>query len=552
MANVKVAVRVRPPSQKEVRTAVPLILDVKEKSIAIRNLKQQRLKFAAPNSSVAEFAFDRCYSSIDPNAPDYASQETLFNELGNQVLDAAFIGFNASLLAYGQTGSGKTYTMVGTPGIFSRIKSECKSSTSYKVEISFLEIYNEQVRDLLAGRVQKRTSALRVREHPKKGPYVQGLSRHVVPTCSHIAELIEQGIANRTTAATYVHDASSRSHAIFTIHFTQANLQENLPCEVISKLNLVDLAGSERADPNFCRTRIMEGANINRSLVTLGNVISALAENSMLSTSCVGSQHVNLWRDNISDTISQAPPATSGYSLSSISGRRSSHPCYVPYRDSVLTRLLKDSLGGNAKTIVLATISPSSSSFSETMSTLRYAARAKSIVNRPRVNEDPNVRIIRELRQEVERLKDLLRNSGPKVLNPPPNNLIEMLHNSDTKDGKTTIGCSQGSVDLDIVLEPPSIEEFHCTVENQAGVVTLIPKPGSMCSINGRPILHPCQMNHGDILVLGENYTFHFNNPVEAKKSRNPPILLQHIQKNPPGFLELSEDSRVIDLSPNR
>ncbi|XP_015684816.1 stAR-related lipid transfer protein 9 [Protobothrops mucrosquamatus] len=208
------------------------------------------------------------------------------------VLSSAFKGYNICLFAYGQTGSGKTYTMMGTPasigltpricqGLFSREGASSKQSTSCRVEVSFLEIYNEQVRDLLRQSNHKKPYTLRVREHPEMGPYVQGLSQHVVTDYRQVVELLEEGIANRITAATHVHDASSRSHAIFTIQYTQAILENNLPSETASKINLVDLAGSEKADPSYCKHRITEGANINKSLVTLGIVISTLGKNNI-------------------------------------------------------------------------------------------------------------------------------------------------------------------------------------------------------------------------------------------------------------------------------
>uniref|UniRef100_A0A8C2CCQ0 Kinesin-like protein n=1 Tax=Cyprinus carpio TaxID=7962 RepID=A0A8C2CCQ0_CYPCA len=340
--------------------------------------------------------------------PYYVHERDVFQDLGVCVLSGASEGYNVCLFAYGQTGSGKTYTMMGTPdsiGLTPRIcqvsyckKYACKQkqiTTSFS--LSFLEIYNERVRDLLRGAEQKKPAPLRVREHPEKGPYVQGLSQHVVNDYKQAVDLLEEGIANRITAATHVHDASSRSHAIFTIQYTQAILENNLPSEIVSKINLVDLAGSERADPQYCRDRITEGANINKSLVTLGIVISALAQNSQMFSS---SQSIN-------SVLSEGEGSTVGSQSSSLSGS-GRRQCFIPYRDSVLTWLLKDSLGGNSKTIMIATVSPSSSSYNETLSTLRYAAHARNIVNKPRVNEDANVRLIRELREEIDRLKSML------------------------------------------------------------------------------------------------------------------------------------------------
>ncbi|MEQ2189261.1 StAR- lipid transfer protein 9 [Goodea atripinnis] len=313
----------------------------------------------------------------------------VFQDLGVSVLAGASEGYNVCLFAYGQTGSGKTYTMMGTPesigltpricqGLFCPEDSFSDGQNSSRVEISFLEIYNERVRDLLRGE-QKKRSSLRVREHPEKGPYVQDLSQHTVTDCKQAIDLLEEGIANRITAATHNHDTSSRSHAIFTIQYTQAILENNLPSETVSKINLVDLAGSERADPQYCRDRLTEGSNINKSLVTLGIVISALAQNSQMSSSC----------QSINSVASEGDASTLGSHSSSLSGGGGGgrRHCFIPYRDSVLTWLLKDSLGGNSKTIMIATVSPSANSYNETLSTLRYAAHARNIVNKPRVNE---------------------------------------------------------------------------------------------------------------------------------------------------------------------
>lgn len=218
---------------------------------------------------------------------------------------------------------------------------------------------------------EKSQEKLKVREHPKTGVYVQGLSQHIVESYSDIEELLNRGNTNRTTASTNMNDTSSRSHAIFTLKFSQVKfIENNIPSEIISKMNLVDLAGSERADSTGATgIRLKEGGNINKSLLTFINVISTLAD---------------------------------------LSGNPNSTKHYIPYRDSCLTWLLKDSLGGNSKTVILAAISPADCNYVETMSTLRYANRAKNIINKPTVNEDPNVKLIRDLRSEIVFLKSLL------------------------------------------------------------------------------------------------------------------------------------------------
>ncbi|XP_063042635.1 kinesin-like protein KIF1C isoform X2 [Engraulis encrasicolus] len=236
-----------------------------------------------------------------------------------------------------------------------------------------MEIYCERVRDLLN---PKSKGPLRVREHPIMGPYVEDLSKLAVTSYSDIHDLMNCGNKARTVAATNMNETSSRSHAVFTIVFTQRRRDQmtSLDTEKVSKVSLVDLAGSERADSSGAKgTRLKEGANINKSLTTLGKVISALAE------------------------------------MQGTKKRKASH---IPYRDSVLTWLLKENLGGNSRTAMIAALSPADINYEETLSTLRYADRAKQIRCNAIINEDPNARLIRELKEEVTRLRHLLLSQG--------------------------------------------------------------------------------------------------------------------------------------------
>jgi len=386
MASVKVAVRVRPFNQREIDMGAQGIIEMEGKKTRIVNIKASSVTGEGERRNrVKDFSFDFSYWSVEERSRNFASQERVFKDLGTDVLKAAFEGYNACIFAYGQTGSGKTYSMMGShdnqglipricEGLFSGMRNNADNGPSYRTEVSFLEIYNERVRDLLRPPMKGRpVHSLRVREHPKEGPYVQDLTRHLVSDYAAIEHLMEQGNTHRVTASTGMNDTSSRSHAIFTINFTQAKFDHDMPCETVSKINLVDLAGSERADATgLTGERLKEGANINKSLVTLGTVISALAD---AATTHHSSTH---------------------------------HHKFVPYRDSVLTWLLKDSLGGNSKTIMIATISPADVNYAETLSTLRYANRAKNIINKPTVNEDPNVKLIRELRAQIDRLKNMI------------------------------------------------------------------------------------------------------------------------------------------------
>ncbi|RNA18435.1 kinesin KIF16B [Brachionus plicatilis] len=382
MASVKVAVRVRPFNERELSMDCKCIIHMQDNKTSIVN-QHQTLSHMTPK----EFVYDASYWSFDHTDSHYVSQLDVYQDLGKMTLDSAFDGYNACVCAYGQTGSGKSFSMMGladsdqlqglipriSKNLFCTINSGQCQQTTYRCEVSYLEIYNEKVRDLLRSKDKGLSENLKVREHPKTGVYVQDLSQHTVVNYDDVDELLTRGNHNRTVASTQMNEASSRSHAIFTVKFCQAKMVDNFPSETISKINLVDLAGSERADSTGATgIRLKEGGNINKSLLTFINVISTLAD---------------------------------------MSGEQTKKQ-YVPYRDSVLTWLLKDSLGGNSKTVILAAISPADVNYAETMSTLRYANRAKNIINKPTVNEDPNVKLIRELRAEVGRLKLLLESSG--------------------------------------------------------------------------------------------------------------------------------------------
>ncbi|XP_010215808.1 PREDICTED: kinesin-like protein KIF13B, partial [Tinamus guttatus] len=327
------------------------------------------------------FAYDHCFWSMDESVTEkFAGQDVVFKCLGENILQNAFDGYNACIFAYGQTGSGKSYTMMGTAdqpgliprlcsGLFERAQKEENEEQSFKVEVSYMEIYNEKVRDLLDPKGSRQS--LKVREHSVYGPYVDGLSKLAVASYKDIESLMSEGNKSRTVAATNMNEESSRSHAVFKIILTHTlyDVHSGTSGEKVGKLSLVDLAGSERATKTGAAgDRLKEGSNINKSLTTLGLVISALADQA--------------------------------------AGKNKNK--FVPYRDSVLTWLLKDSLGGNSKTAMVATVSPAADNYDETLSTLRYADRAKNIVNHAVVNEDPNARIIRELREEVEKLREQL------------------------------------------------------------------------------------------------------------------------------------------------
>ncbi|KAI0459839.1 kinesin motor domain-containing protein [Xylaria acuta] len=312
------------------------------------------------------FTFDNSFWSHNLRDRHYAHQEDVYNSLGEDFLDHNFEGYHTCIFAYGQTGSGKSYTMMGTheqPGLiprtcedlFQRIEAAQNETPniSYHVRVSYFEVYNEHVRDLLVPVIPNQPPYyLKIRESPVEGPYVKDLTEVPVRNFREILRYMKAGDASRTTASTKMNDTSSRSHAVFTIMLKQIHhdMETDETTERSSRIRLVDLAGSERAKSTEATgARLREGSNINKSLTTLGRVIAALA-----------------------DPKAGRP------------GKRSRD--VVPYRDSILTWLLKDSLGGNSKTAMIACIAPSD--YEETLSTLRYADQAKRIRTRAVVNQD--------------------------------------------------------------------------------------------------------------------------------------------------------------------
>ncbi|NXS55984.1 KIF1B protein, partial [Brachypteracias leptosomus] len=384
-ASVKVAVRVRPFNSRETSKESKCIIQMQGNSTSIINPKN-------PKEAPKSFSFDYSYwSHTSPEDPCFASQSRVYNDIGKEMLLHAFEGYNVCIFAYGQTGAGKSYTMMGKQEesqagiipqlceeLFEKINDNSNEEMSYSVEVSYMEIYCERVRDLLN---PKNKGNLRVREHPLLGPYVEDLSKLAVTSYTDIADLMDAGNKARTVAATNMNETSSRSHAVFTIVFTQKkhDTETDLCTEKVSKISLVDLAGSERADSTGAKgTRLKEGANINKSLTTLGKVISALAE----------------------------------VCIFSLQTKKKKKTDFIPYRDSVLTWLLRENLGGNSRTAMVAALSPADINYDETLSTLRYADRAKQIKCNAVINEDPNAKLVRELKEEVTRLKDLLRAQG--------------------------------------------------------------------------------------------------------------------------------------------
>jgi len=310
-------------------------------------------------------------------------QQSVYNETAFPLVESVIEGYNGTIFAYGQTGCGKTHTMVGEKDslemrgiipnslyhIFGCIDNESQKK-KFLVRCSYIEIYNEEIRDLLGKDVEAKHE---LKEDPKKGLFVKDLTTVIVKNVQEIDKAMSTGIKHRKTGETAMNKESSRSHSIFVIYIETAEEKEDKTGQKIKagKLNLVDLAGSERQDKTHATgDRLKEANKINLSLSALGNVISALVDG------------------------------------------KSTH---VPYRDSKLTRLLQDSLGGNTKTVMIAALSPVDDNYDETLSTLRYADRAKKIQNKPKVNEDPKDALLRQYEQEITKLKDMIEKMGKGV-----------------------------------------------------------------------------------------------------------------------------------------
>ncbi|XP_034295586.1 kinesin-like protein KIF1A isoform X9 [Pantherophis guttatus] len=426
-ASVKVAVRVRPFNSREMSKDSKCIIQMTGNTTTIINPKQ-------PKETPKSFSFDYSYwSHTTPEDINYASQKQVYLDIGEEMLQHAFEGYNVCIFAYGQTGAGKSYTMMGKQekdqqgiipqlceDLFSRINDTTNDNMSYSVEVSYMEIYCERVRDLLN---PKNKGNLRVREHPLLGPYVEDLSKLAVTSYNDIQDLMDSGNKARTVAATNMNETSSRSHAVFNIIFTQKrhDAETDITTEKVSKISLVDLAGSERADSTGAKgTRLKEGANINKSLTTLGKVISALAE------------------------MDSGPNKN----------KKKKKSDFIPYRDSVLTWLLRENLGGNSRTAMVAALSPADINYDETLSTLRYADRAKQIRCNAVINEDPNNKLIRELKDEVARLRDLLYSQGLGDIidtNPVPGGPKYMSDFENNNDNRRVADMSQRNDNLSTV-----------------------------------------------------------------------------------------------------
>ncbi|EDQ89939.1 uncharacterized protein MONBRDRAFT_16629 [Monosiga brevicollis MX1] len=367
--NVMVCVRVRPMNKKEQAKGFANIttIDQARGTVTIAPPKQD----APPKT----YTFDCSF-------PSDVRQLDVYNKVARPIVDSVLEGYNGTVFAYGQTGTGKTFSMEGDrsvpelkgiiPNSFAHIFGEiskAEGQTQFLVRCSYLEIYCEDVTDLLG---KDPTAKLQVKEHPDTGVYVKGLSDYSVKSVEEMEAIMTRGNKNRSVGATNMNEHSSRSHAIFTITVERSEPGQDGEEHVrMGKLHLVDLAGSERQSKTGAEgDRLKEATKINWSLSALGNVISTLVDG------------------------------------------KSKH---IPYRDSKLTRLLQDSLGGNAKTLMIATFGPADYNYEETISTLRYADRAKRIKNKPKINEDPKDALLRQYLEELQELRAQLEGEGGYV-----------------------------------------------------------------------------------------------------------------------------------------
>lgn len=373
--NVQVILRCRPLSDEETKSNTPVVISCNE-----RRREVAATQIIANKQIDRTFAFDKVFGPS-------SRQKELFEQSISPIVNEVLEGYNCTIFAYGQTGTGKTYTMEGggtrktkngelptdagvipraVRQIFDILESQC---AEYSMKVTFLELYNEEITDLLAPEEpkfpvpeDKTKKPIALMEDGKGFVFVRGLEEEVVYSAGEIYKILDKGSAKRRTAETLLNKQSSRSHSIFsiTIHIKELT-HEGEEMIKIGKLNLVDLAGSENISRSGARDgRAREAGEINKSLLTLGRVINALVE----------------------------------------------HSGHVPYRDSKLTRLLRDSLGGKTKTCIIATISPSVYCLEETLSTLDYAHRAKNIKNKPEVNQRMmKSAVIKDLYYEIDRLK---------------------------------------------------------------------------------------------------------------------------------------------------
>ncbi|XP_051014763.1 kinesin-like protein KIF18B [Acomys russatus] len=489
---VRVVVRVRPPTPRELESQRRPVIQVVDERMLVFDPEEcdggfPGLKWSGSHNGPKKkgkdmtFVFDRVFSEV-------ATQQDVFQHTTHSVLDSFLQGYNCSVFAYGATGAGKTHTMLGREGepgimylttmeLYRRLEAR-QEEKQFEVLISYLEVYNEQIHDLLEPK-----GPLTIREDPDKGVVVPGLSFHQPASAEQLLEMLTRGNCSRTQHPTDANATSSRSHAIFQIFVKQRDRVPGLTQALqVAKMSLIDLAGSERASSTHAKgERLREGANINRSLLALINVLNALAD---------------------------------------AKGRKS----HVPYRDSKLTRLLKDSIGGNCRTVMIAAISPSSLTYEDTYNTLKYADRAKEIkltLKSNVISLDQHISqyavICQQLQAEVAALKEKLKTyeAGGQALQhrspqPPKLSMPQCLSSSPVQPGRSSqsytpeLQTKCGTLEeesLRTVAQGQGLVEENASEEEEAPQDKQFPAPMPEPNLPGSPtpvLQHSPQRLDGD------------------------------------------------------
>jgi hypothetical protein len=500
--NIQVCVRVRPFDDHETKMggAEKCIVSIVNNAVVLTHPNTLLLPTIKKVQQV--FTFDRCFWSVvkgvDENDAEHnakieiATQEDIYAKVGKPLLDNILIGFNGCIMAYGQSGSGKTYTMMGNHdrtdrndssdfGIIPRIchalfhHVNTVNESKFQIEMSYMEIYAEQIRDLLSSPSSASAARpIRIREHPTSGPFVENLTRVKVDNFDMIQQYMIAGSKQRITASTNLNDQSSRAHAMFYLFIKQLKLDDKSSESIVqNKLCLVDLAGSERVNSSgVTGIHFQETSNINTSLTALGRVISILAKNK---------------KD------------------------------YVPFRDSPLTWMLKDTLSGNSKTVMMATLSPSHLHYEETLSTLQYAYRTKQIVNRVSVNTVRDKMIISKLAKEIQTLNERWSSVQSVGLRQ-----VTMESTPAEKNTKTYDSLADDKVKWDNVVEQSkkhqnkSIQKYK---EQLAIIQSSLQFPFLLITSEpqiGQELVHSLRPGTTNASVIHQQYTFKFFNDEET------------------------------------
>ncbi|XP_077998394.1 kinesin-like protein KIF28 [Glandiceps talaboti] len=543
---IKVAVRVRPFNDREKKLGSKCIVAMTGQSTELTNPNE-------PREEPKKFTYDYSYWShdgskvsepdqyLEPDGDKYIDQKKVFDDLGKQMLTNVWKGYNCSLFAYGQTGSGKTYSIMGykaNKGIVPMICEEMfidmkdRKESSFQVAISMIEIHNEHIRDLLNPK-NTPIGGLQIRGDGNRGFYVMSLRKINVNSYADILDKIYEGTKNRTIATTNMNASSSRAHTVVTVTVVQQHEQNGQNMTKTSIINLVDLAGSERIGKSGAEgDRLEEAKSINKSLSALGNVIKALV---------------------------------------SVGAGKNAH---IPYRDSKLTMLLQNALGGNSKTIMIAAISPADDNYEETLSTLRFANRAKEIKTRAVINESPTDKLIRELKAANERLKKQLQgNEGVKDSDEQTEGIRTMLeeqiqrnrelmemeavwkrklaevesasqakieHEKEKQEqmkitphlwnlnedpsltgvivhfipqGETRVGNNKANPTPEILLNGLSILQEHCIIINDRSIVQIKPCSKAKITLNGKLLTEEKKLHHNDRVLIGSNHLYVLHHP---------------------------------------